>query len=386
MQAIADTLPTFAADEIVIAAGSGTRLELPSDSRACAPSLLVPVSRAGEVAPDGCIARAHDVGRIPSAWSPAHIASYRSLVLARKPLTLRVAAGSSGPCHGCLGGDGVKVFAEWRLRLGLGGVLAAFGLLLVVTPVLAGSSQGRSSERKLSEAAKASSKCSNRQISTPRRAPRRPTSSMRARSAARTRSTRHGGHTRDVEREDNRAVRQRRPRLPRSRLVELWRRSAARRRPYDRARARRFDALRRRCRRRRLEEGRQRCVAAADGRFADAVNRSARRRPEPRALGRNGRSEHELRLVRRNRRPLLSRWRSDVHARWRRRVEQPHDRSPRLRQRLRPRGDEPRSVPAFGDDIQRFLDARPRRGRGPARASASSRAASTAMHSSATSQ
>ena len=47
----------------------------------------------------------------------------------------------------------MKAFAEWRLRLGVGGVLAAFGLLLVVTPVLAGGSQGRSAERKLSEAA-----------------------------------------------------------------------------------------------------------------------------------------------------------------------------------------------------------------------------------------
>ena len=47
----------------------------------------------------------------------------------------------------------MKAFAEWCFRLGVGGVLAAFGLLLVVTPVLAGGSQGRSAERKLSEAA-----------------------------------------------------------------------------------------------------------------------------------------------------------------------------------------------------------------------------------------
>jgi hypothetical protein len=48
----------------------------------------------------------------------------------------------------------MRAIARSRLRLGVGGVLAALGLLLAVTPVLAGGSQGRSSERKLTEAAK----------------------------------------------------------------------------------------------------------------------------------------------------------------------------------------------------------------------------------------
>ena len=49
----------------------------------------------------------------------------------------------------------MKVSSQWRrLRVALFGALAALGLLLAATPVLAGSSQGRSSERALSEAAK----------------------------------------------------------------------------------------------------------------------------------------------------------------------------------------------------------------------------------------
>jgi hypothetical protein len=48
----------------------------------------------------------------------------------------------------------VKAFAELRLRLGVGALLAVLGLALAVTPVLAGGAQGRSSERELSEGAK----------------------------------------------------------------------------------------------------------------------------------------------------------------------------------------------------------------------------------------
>ena len=48
----------------------------------------------------------------------------------------------------------MRAIARWRFRLGVGGVLAALGLLLTVTPVFAGASLGRSTERKLTEAAK----------------------------------------------------------------------------------------------------------------------------------------------------------------------------------------------------------------------------------------
>src|SRR5262245_26579769 len=48
----------------------------------------------------------------------------------------------------------MKAIARRRFRLGVGGMLAALGLLLTVTPVLAGGSPGRSDERKLTEAAK----------------------------------------------------------------------------------------------------------------------------------------------------------------------------------------------------------------------------------------
>ena len=48
----------------------------------------------------------------------------------------------------------MRAIAKWRLRLGVGWVLVALGLLLTVTPVFAGASRGRSTERKLTEAAK----------------------------------------------------------------------------------------------------------------------------------------------------------------------------------------------------------------------------------------
>jgi hypothetical protein len=70
------------------------------------------------------------------------------------------------------------------LRLGVGGVLAAFGLLLVVTPVLAGGSQGRSAERKLSEAAEGKFEVLEQADQSRRRARHRPLVDAGAFSAA----------------------------------------------------------------------------------------------------------------------------------------------------------------------------------------------------------
>ena len=75
----------------------------------------------------------------------------------------------------------------------------------------------------------------------------------------------------------DRAVRQRRARLPRPGVVELRRRLRPRQRAHDRARSRRTDALRGRRRRRCLEDDRHGRLAAADRRRADAVDRRAAR-------------------------------------------------------------------------------------------------------------
>src|SRR5512132_164556 len=48
----------------------------------------------------------------------------------------------------------MRAIAKWRLRLGVGWVLVALGLMLTVTPVFAGAARGRSTERKLTEAAR----------------------------------------------------------------------------------------------------------------------------------------------------------------------------------------------------------------------------------------